>query len=396
MKLSGAVASLYLMGFDRVLSVSDADPGNWFPAENAEFQMMKQFSFSTPTISPTPRKTSSPTTLSPTEGPTSEPTFLPTFTTSPPTKAPTTLDPTFLPTFMTSPPTKSPTTSLPTTTPPTGFMCPELETQDFSEYNKKLVEIYSEVSFDGAFIGNDRRNADRRAALNFVRDERLCASPPRMVQRYISALFYFSTNGENWNAAEFEDGSVNWLSPEHECEWEGLKCTEDQVIDKTQLDSSNLSGTIPFEICKLPLLKEIDLDDNEIGDTIPSNIGQCKNLRVLDLDNNQLVGSIPDSLFNLDLLEILDIDSNNLTGTLSSKIGRLTELKYLSLFTNGFTGTIPGQIANLVNLEVAYFDANDFTGTISNGICKASFDELTADCGAGQNQKVECDCCTNC
>jgi len=270
-------------------------------------------------------------------------------------------------------------------------VCPELETQDFSEYNARLEELYTEVSYVGAFNGN---NPDRLDALNFVRDERLCASPAQMVQRYISALLYFSTNGENWNAKKFE--GEEWLSPEHECEWGSLECNEDQIIKKIGLDSSNLSGTIPFEICGLPLLEVIDLDDNNIGGSIPLNIGKCENLKVLDMDNNQLVGSIPNTLFELKLLESLDIDSNNLTGTLSRKIGRFTELSYLSLFANVFTGTIPRAIAKLEKLEIIYLDLNEFTGTVSGGICDRTYTDFTTDCSAGQANEVECGCCTNC
>jgi len=270
-------------------------------------------------------------------------------------------------------------------------VCPELKTQDFSEYNARLEELYTEVSYDGAFNGSD---PDRLDALNFVRDERLCASPTRLVQRYIAALFYFSTNGENWN---LKDGLEDWLSPAHECEWGGFECPDDQIVDRFSLDSSNLSGTIPFEICKLPLLDTVDLDDNEIGGEIPSNIGKCENVKVLDLDNNQLVGSIPDTLFELELLQSLDLDGNNLTGTLSGKIGRFTQLRYLSLFDNGFTGVIPTSIARLTKLQIGYLDGNDFTGTIlsSGGICALDFDEFTTDCNAA-NAKVTCDCCTNC
>eukprot|EP00588_Corethron_pennatum_P014449 CAMPEP_0194279496 /NCGR_PEP_ID=MMETSP0169-20130528/13962_1 /TAXON_ID=218684 /ORGANISM="Corethron pennatum, Strain L29A3" /LENGTH=378 /DNA_ID=CAMNT_0039023925 /DNA_START=70 /DNA_END=1206 /DNA_ORIENTATION=- len=376
MKLPGALGSLYLMGFDRVIAQkSSSSKGSWFATENDEFQMMKQFSFSTPlTISPTPRKTSPPTTSSPTEGPT----FFPTN------------EPTFLPTYLTSPPTEGPTSAK--TPAPTDFVCSELETQDFSEYNTRLEELYTEVSYVGAFNGDD---PDRLDALNFVRDERLCASPTRMVQRYISALFYFSTNGENWNAANFE--GEEWLSPEHECEWGSLECTKDQIIDQISVDSSNLSGTIPVEICKLPLLEVIDLDDNKIRGKIPSNIGKCDNLRTLDLDNNRLVGSIPDTLFDLKLLEILDLDNNNLTGALSGKIGRFTELAYLSLFDNIFTGTIPQAIAKLENLQVIYLDLNEFTGTVSGGFCDRKYTDFTTDCAAaGQDKKVECSCCTNC
>ena len=48
-----------------------------------------------------------------------------------------------------------------------------------------------------------------------INDDKLQISPdaPNLLQRYILALLYFTTDGSNW---EF---SFNWLAPVPECQW---------------------------------------------------------------------------------------------------------------------------------------------------------------------------------
>jgi len=356
-----------------------------------------------PTFLPTATRTNSPIT-NPTEHPTENPTNSPQVTrTNSPTTSPTELpsnDRTGPPTqILTDSPTKfvsvpPPASSSPTTTPDP---CPELGTRDSNEYMERLTEIYAEVSDLNIFDGSDKTAlGDRIDALNFIVGESFCADPARMIQRYISALFYFATDGENWTL------NSGWLSTAHECEWEGVACTVDKIITRMNLDGNALAGTLPGEVCGLPLLNRLDLDSNFMEGTIPAKIGKCQSLRNFDIDNNFFVGSIPSSLFDITLVEALDFDSNKLTGTISSEFANFLNLEYLSLFNNQFTGTIPQAIGNLKNLMIAYFDKNDLVGSMPSQICRNTenpgmLEQLTADC-LGISPKVICEnnCCVNC
>eukprot|EP00588_Corethron_pennatum_P016586 CAMPEP_0194303406 /NCGR_PEP_ID=MMETSP0171-20130528/1275_1 /TAXON_ID=218684 /ORGANISM="Corethron pennatum, Strain L29A3" /LENGTH=941 /DNA_ID=CAMNT_0039054301 /DNA_START=46 /DNA_END=2871 /DNA_ORIENTATION=- len=285
--------------------------------------------------------------------------------------------------------------SQPLTPAPTPFICPQLQTRGSDEYVEKVKGLYEKVSGTNAFDGND---IDRTDALNFILQERFCADPPRMIQRFISALFYFSTKGKNWVEKK------SWLSNKHECSWNGLVCNVDLTITGINRDDNTLAGTLPFEVCDLSLLNRIDLDNNRIGGTLPTEIGGCKNLRVFDMDNNKLTGSFPDGIFSLSKLISVDMDSNQLTGTISTNFESLVDLRYLALHRNKFRGTIPASIGSLNKLEFAYFDQNDFTGSVPQSICANKGDnnfqklnEVTADCKE-PNPKVLCEnnCCNNC
>lgn len=55
---------------------------------------------------------------------------------------------------------------------------------------------------------------------------------PNFIQRYILAVFYFSLNGDEWTACHqsdsvCKDNQVHYLSDEHECDWYGHKCDDE-------------------------------------------------------------------------------------------------------------------------------------------------------------------------
>ena len=111
-----------------------------------------------------------------------------------------------------------------------------------------------------------------------------------LVQRYVLAVLYFSTAGQNWIV-----GSSHWMNALHECHWKRTsrgvtygvtECDENQRVTKLHLPDNNLRGKFPFEI------------------------GCLTQLRVLDLNLNYLTGTIPDSLVFLDYLHTLHLNNN--------------------------------------------------------------------------------------
>ena len=63
----------------------------------------------------------------------------------------------------------------------------------------------------------------------------LCPDDERLVQRYVAAVFYYSTYGNKWrgcfdndsncgNGESYYGGRVPWLSGTSECNWAGLQC----------------------------------------------------------------------------------------------------------------------------------------------------------------------------
>eukprot|EP00978_Attheya_sp_CCMP212_P020603 scaffold59150_cov40-Attheya_sp.AAC.1 len=215
----------------------------------------------------------------------------------------------------------------------------------------------------------DQEGSPQNLALQWiVENDGLQISPddPTLTQRYVMAVFYYSTNGDDWINCNDEnsanpspciaiDGtnSINnqdfspcypnatepWLSSASECEWCGNSCNNNGrfpyrnvsngTITDIGLENVNQSGTLPIELNALTDLGMLLLEKGSIGGSIPSEIGSIENLIVLDLDFQRLSGSIPEEIFNLSLLLQLDLNNNLFTGTLSSSIMNLENLAFL-------------------------------------------------------------------
>jgi hypothetical protein len=68
---------------------------------------------------------------------------------------------------------------------------------------------------------------------------RLCPDDANLLQRYVLALLYFSTGGDNWIKCRRDGVTLcqgeNFLSNAHECEWGGITCDSLDRIQKLNL-----------------------------------------------------------------------------------------------------------------------------------------------------------------
>ena len=228
-------------------------------------------------------------------------------------------------------------------------------------------------------------------------EQTLDINDPTLSQRYLLALFYYTTtqNGQpKWrscnpvgnNEAEFSNQdciydkfisrAVNdtfefqgfpakrWLSSSPECEWAGVTCNEFNFVTKLELFGQNIAGTLPTEIAVLPYLQSIALIYNNFTGTIPSEYGTIKNLNNLELHINLLTGTIPDELWNAVEMIRFNVNENMLTGTVSTKIGRLSKLLGFFISDNMYTGTLPTEIGNAGLLTYMRFDSNSLSGNL--------------------------------
>mmetsp|Transcript_5747 Transcript_5747/g.8329 ORF Transcript_5747/g.8329 Transcript_5747/m.8329 type:complete len:1030 (+) Transcript_5747:129-3218(+) len=343
----------------------------------------------------------SPLSKSPTKIPTSRPTFIPT---SNPTSRPT-----FIPT---SNPTSHPTFI------PSSTICPGMSDKERSD---KIKDIAKSVSNQEELVGI------RLEAYKWLSTEdgyKICPDDKRIIQRYVLAVFYLSTGGDNiWESCGrsstkkcdpklsfFPNDPIIplwsdqiWLSSADECLWGGVACNEKtKLMDRIEFDTNSLKGTLPSELGSLTNLRWLLIEGasneveygqgiNGLSGPIPPQFEKLTNLLVLDLNFNYLTGSIPSEIFSLRTLRHIDLNDNNLSGALHPTIGNLSRLKDLQLDQNQLSSKIPSEIGLLTKLSRLILDNNNFTGVLPSSVCSLQKLQLIhVDC------TVQCSCCDSC
>jgi len=273
----------------------------------------------------------------------------------------------------------------------------------YQERGELLLNQFREVSGDAPL--QSVSTAQFQAANWLINEDELtiCPEDEKVIQRYILAIFYFSTLGDNWTecsrndstcgslANDFE-GQSPYLSGSSECEWAGSSCDEEKcIISIIFEEGNNVSGTLPQELGDLEGLEIISLETQQLGGRIPASLSNAKSLRIIDFDFNSLTGAIPEEIFTISTLEQLDLNNNQLTGTMSNSISQMTSLIFIQLHFNGFSGTIPEGIA-AIPLLVAEFQGNQFTGDMPLCIGEPgqTVGALSTDCGLESGELVTC------
>ena len=227
---------------------------------------------------------------------------------------------------------------------------------------KHIHMIAIEVSGESVFQVDDSPQSN---ALRWMQQQDQLIIPlaekSRLVQRYISAVIYFSLGGPFWyHELSFINGSL------HECEWNEWKV----------------------------------LDDNFISNPIYSRGFHCRdNQTMSDLQfyHMNLTGSIPREIGALFGLITINLGGNpNIISTIPSEIGFLKDLNHLFLFSNGLYGEIPMEIQNATNINAVILYGNSNLSDNMDPFCNIkNIKYLQADCGNGTSKTV-CECCTVC
>lgn len=216
----------------------------------------------------------------------------------------------------------------------------------------------------------------------------LDVSDDLLEQRYILALIYFSTNGDDWTQCSFDPNveecvyfdstyqseftEMSFLSSEHECTWFQTYCSSDNVVRELTLYQNNLTGTIVTEIAALRKLRRLRLNANNMSGTLPSELGSMKHLADLEVQANKLQGTLPEEIFDIDTLQSLNVAINNFEGPVPDKFDNLKNIKGIHMFENSFEGTIPESIGRMPFLSFVLMFKNKFTGTIPTNLLNKS------------------------
>jgi len=371
-----------------------------------------------------------PTTSSPTKKPTKLPTQNPTIasnqdditkvitsyekvpggettgiSTNSPTKKPTKIKATNNPTKSPTNKPKSTATKMPTpkiAIPKLQYANTEISCDVMTTFLKKRVieKKVTESSLTPQVFQN--KNTPQYKALNWMLNDdnlnTICVNnDDKVLQRYMAALFYFSTGGEYWlNQYDFLNGNT------HECTWSNrMVCNDENYIMDIIFNDNNVTGVIPSEIDTLKSLKTLSLIKGNLTSTIPETLYNITSLQVLELSDNNLKGKLSNKIYNLQNLKVLNLNNNNLNGPIDAAISNLQNLSSLKLDNNKFYGLVRRELKDLVNAEIVTLHENNFSGRVPTRMCNlfkpgnGKLQTLTADCD-GVDAKVECVCCTAC
>lgn len=195
-------------------------------------------------------------------------------------------------------------------------------------------------------------------------------SEDKIIQRYVLATLYFSTDGDRWV------NNDSWLSNDDECSWHSPNrrtlCNLRGNVNELDLAYNDFEGTIPPELALLSnSLWNLDLcggPQRKLNGIIPTELGLLTKLELLRLSDNLLSGSIPDEIASLEKLEVLDLNSNKLNGALPSGIGGLVKLKNLNLAGNSLSGSLPSSLGNLGDVSTLLLTDNSIEGPLPTSI----------------------------
>ena len=254
-----------------------------------------------------------------------------------------------------------------------------------SRMRDPLMDDFRELFFNVSGPVIDDITSPQAKAMDFLLfddDLRLGMNSVQLVQRYILMTFYFETG---------MDKTVNskWATGVSECEWNYIRCTDNNTVRSIEVSALSLTGTLLPELQELTDMSLLDISSNNglSHDDFPHLLYNLTNLRYLYAEGNFWRGQLGSEIGQLSDLVHLSLGNNNLEGSLPAEIGLLTNLerfevplnrmvgdpfaipfpstlRRLDLGSNGFTGTIPTDLATLSDLQWLLLSSNGFTGTL--------------------------------
>mmetsp|Transcript_26969 Transcript_26969/g.56758 ORF Transcript_26969/g.56758 Transcript_26969/m.56758 type:complete len:708 (+) Transcript_26969:166-2289(+) len=235
-----------------------------------------------------------------------------------------------------------------------------------SEYFTQVVEKLIPLSGNALY---DPQTPQHKAARWISDVDQMDLNHPGFEQRYAMAVFYYSTDGDNWQT---QDG---WLKEGSECNWHGIQglgnclegCTNDGDICGITMKYNRISGSIPSEMGILTQMRYFEIQNNVLTGTIPTEIGNWNKLSAFLVNWNKLEGTFPITFAPNNRLGTIFVNGNRLKGdSLVSSLSILKNLEWLEARENDLTGTLSADIANLNRLDIIDLRNNSLTGTIPN------------------------------
>ena len=273
--------------------------------------------------------------------------------------------------------TSAPISPLPTATPTTGVPS-ATPSQAPTSFEDALFQIASDIADPNDILQDGTpANLAYNWVLNVDARENTAADEQELINRFTLALFYYASNGDNWNECtpfpletSCPAGENRFLTPNPACSWFGITCGSvgdlvDDIVYIEFTDNNLGGGPIPSELGTLPNLNRLMLDIGSFDGPIPTELFNLGNLTLLSLVDNDLDGQIPPEITQLSSLEFLTLDGNDLSGDLPTFLSQMTNLRCLTVGENtNIAGTIPSEYASLTALQALGIQGNAIDGPI--------------------------------
>eukprot|EP00573_Skeletonema_grethae_P002004 CAMPEP_0201690678 /NCGR_PEP_ID=MMETSP0578-20130828/4055_1 /ASSEMBLY_ACC=CAM_ASM_000663 /TAXON_ID=267565 /ORGANISM="Skeletonema grethea, Strain CCMP 1804" /LENGTH=694 /DNA_ID=CAMNT_0048175725 /DNA_START=96 /DNA_END=2180 /DNA_ORIENTATION=- len=216
----------------------------------------------------------------------------------------------------------------------------------------------------GPDVLSDPNTAQNRALNWIVYEDGMELGPGKdhLHQRFVLMVIYFISGP--WTPVE---GRLEWGSPVHECEWEGIFCKDVEELEAelegkiSELLESGREDGVKIDVPQR-IINRLELRQRLVSGEVPGEFSLLYYLQHLDLENNQLVGALPSPLYKLFNLQTLFLEQNQLTNI--DAIGEYRYLEHLSVSKNAFQGPLPESFKQLKYLKTLYLHTNAFTGQV--------------------------------
>jgi hypothetical protein len=179
-------------------------------------------------------------------------------------------------------------------------------------------------------------------------------APEFVAQRYALTLLDMSLHDRN---------IAVFATTDEECEWYGITCNNDTMVESIIWNDQSLAGTLPPDIGLLENLVSLDLGANQLRGQLPEAMFEMENLVSVYLHDNQFTGTLSTSISKLANLDRFFLSKNGFSGSFPFESCLGLPLRWFSVFDNQFTGQLPETFSWR---QIYYFDLgkNQFSGTI--------------------------------
>lgn len=139
------------------------------------------------------------------------------------------------------------------------------------------------------------------------------------------------------------------------------------ALRRVDASMNRLTGTIPTELCQLPL-ESLNLYENSFEGGLHESIANSPNLYELRLFQNRLKGSLPKDLGKNSPLLWIDVSNNEFSSEIPAELCAKGQLEEVLMIDNALAGEIPASLSECRSLTRVRLAYNNLSGVIPAGL----------------------------